>query len=247
MEYVCNCEGKKVDLEKRNKIIVENLGLIKKCVREIKKSNMDYEDLVQEAVAMLLESFDRFDPAKGSLSTFIWTNIKLNLLNNTQDMPVNLYKLSQKINKAENYISQKNCCESDRQVAEILGMSLKRLNCYKREIASFNYLYLDNSSSDDNDSETFESTLQDTKELTPEQNSVYLDESRRLSKAFDQLSPVQKEILSLHYNLNNSEDGGLSLREIGRMMDFNHQTVSTQEKKALEKLRKLMESKEIAA
>jgi len=133
-------EIKKGNVAAKNQIITENLKLIQKCVSEIKNSELDFEDLVQEAVIILLQKLDNFDPSKASLATFIWSNVKLPLLNSTQKMPVRVYKESQKIKKAEAYLSESGKTVSAENTAEIIGSTAAKINKIKSVTNQFNYL-----------------------------------------------------------------------------------------------------------
>lgn len=221
-------------------IIVQSMGLIKKCVSEIKSSNLDYEDLVQEAVLILLNTLPKFDPSKGSLSTFIWSNVKMPLICSKQGMPVRLYKLSRNIAKTKQYLFESGKPASLENIAAVLGLSASKLNKYVIEINKYNHIYLDQSASSEEDSDTIGSLLADTSAASPEENCLNNFASEELRKYMQTLSAEQRRILTLHYNLNNSEQGPLSFRQIAAVLGTKHQNVAYTETVALKKLRSLM-------
>ena len=68
-------------------LIINNMALINKLVNEIEYSTLETEDLTQQAVLLLLDKINEYDPSKGALSTFIWFKLKNKLINSTQEMP----------------------------------------------------------------------------------------------------------------------------------------------------------------
>ena len=84
-------------------LILQNMKKNKKCVSQINHSTFDFDDLVQEAVLMLLPKIEAYDSSRGALSTFIWVNVKRNLANKTQAVSEHLYKISLKIKNVIEY------------------------------------------------------------------------------------------------------------------------------------------------
>ena len=223
-------------------LILQNMGLIKKCVSQIRYSNLDFEDLVQEAVLMLLPKIEAYDSSRGALSTFIWVNVKRNLANKTQAVSEHLYKISLKIKNAEKYLIAQGKDSSCENIAEFLGLSTEACEKYIAQINSAKLLSLDECYADD-DSESFCNNFMDTRYVDPEKNAIDCSLKQQLTKAVRNLPENQRLIISLRYNLNNSSDGCLSLRQIGKLLNVSAQTVANIEAKGLQNLKGQLEGR----
>lgn len=217
-------------------LILQNMGLIKKCVSQISYSNLDFDDLVQEAVLMLLPKMQAYNPSRGALSTFIWVNVKRNLANKTQDVSEYIYKISLKIKNAEKYLAEQGEDTSSENIAKLLGISREACEKYIAQINSAKLVSLDECYSDD-DSESFCNNFMDTKYVDPEKSAIDCTLKEQLLKSIKALPENQRQIISLHYNLDNNQEGCLSLRQIGKLLNVSAQTVANIEAKGLQNLK----------
>ena len=64
-------------MDNRNELIVNNLGLARKVAHTYaKRSGLDFSDLQGEAFVGLVKAADKFDPSKGTFSSFAYTWIR---------------------------------------------------------------------------------------------------------------------------------------------------------------------------
>lgn len=218
-------------------LILENMGLIKKCVSQIKHSTYEFDDLVQEAIAILLPKIESYDPAKGALSTFIWTNIKNTLINSTQDIPEHLYRVSIQIEKAKKNLAENGEEVSEKNIAKCIGVRVPTYQKYVDELKCANHVSLDDCYSEDEESETFGANLADTKYQNPEDSVINNQMKKMLIKTINSLPEIQKQVISLYYNLDNSPNGCLSYRQIGKLLDITHQTAANIVAKGLQTIK----------
>lgn len=67
--------------EKRDKLILENLALVKKVIKTQNYSNFsEYEDVYSEGIIGLINAVNIYDETKGSFSTLAWKCIKTQIL-----------------------------------------------------------------------------------------------------------------------------------------------------------------------
>lgn len=225
------------ELSNSSKLILQNMGLIKKCVSQINSLTYEFDDLVQEAVAILLPKMEKFNPSKGSLSTFIWQNIKHELINSTQELSEHYYKKSVKFKKAENYLAEKGEETSAENMAKFLGVKVSTYQAYVDQFNSVKFVNLDACYSDDDEKSSIGSNLADTKYASPEDALISNSMRHVLSKAVNSLPENQRQVIILHYNLNNSTEGCFSFRQIAKLLDINHQTAANYAERGLETLR----------
>ena len=81
------------------------------------------------------------------------------------------------------------------------------------------------------------SNLADTKYANPEDGFISNSMYHVLNKAINSLPENQKQVITLHYNLNNSTEGCLSFREIAKLLNITHQTAVYFEIRGLETLK----------
>ena len=228
---------KEGDLNAKNQLIVQNMGLIVNCVSEIKNTQMDFEDLVQEAVAVLLTKLEGYDPEKGALSTFIWSTIRQYITASTQPMPMNLYRQFVRIRQSVQYLNECDKKVNVENIANVMDIPVSLCKKYLNQIESFNYVSLDKSMVKDEDSESLVTMLTDDRVESPEEYGVYSAMKDQLWRSIRTLPERQQQILILHYNLNNSKRGCLSLRQIAGELGTSYQNIAQIEKKSIEKIR----------
>ena len=64
------------DITARNKLVMHNLKLISKAVKKYQNCGLSDEDMLSEAIAIVLSHMQLYDPERGKISTFISQCIK---------------------------------------------------------------------------------------------------------------------------------------------------------------------------
>jgi len=108
---------------------------------------------------------------------------------------------------------------SDVEVAERLGVSLKRYQGFKRGITR-SFVSLDSPLSEESESLKLGDILEDSEASTPGEKLLSFDDSNNLHRLIDQLSPMRREVLLLHYF------NGLKFKEIAETLNLSSSRVS---------------------
>jgi len=66
----------KVTTDERNKLILENMGLVIKIAKKYKPGFLEFDDFISAGVFGLVKGIERYDKNKGALSTILYTYIK---------------------------------------------------------------------------------------------------------------------------------------------------------------------------
>lgn len=236
------------DINIRNKIIINNLGLIYAAAKKRIKNPSCYtlEDLVQEGVIGMMKGIERFDTTKDtSFSTYVyyWIVQQMDraLINNGYmiRLPAYIYEKINTLSTVENtYISKneemdlKNMCNE----ANMTEQEYFLLHYYKRNYSNFTSLNaVINTDSDENYVE-----LQDyipCQDISVEDKIISDSLKEQVIEVLEILSPKEREILELRFGLNGNDP--LTLEAIGNRFNLTRERIRQIENKALNKLKRL--------
>lgn len=236
------------DINIRNKIIINNLGLIYAAAKKRIKNPSCYtlEDLVQEGVIGMMKGIERFDTTKDtSFSTYVyyWIVQQMDraLINNGYmiRLPAYIYEKISTLSTMENtYISKneemdlKNMCNE----ANMTEQEYFLLHYYKRNYSNFTSLNaVINTDSDENYVE-----LQDyipCQDISVEDKIISDSLKEQIIEVLEILSPKEREILELRFGLNGNDP--LTLEAIGNRFNLTRERIRQIENKALNKLKRL--------
>jgi RNA polymerase sigma factor (sigma-70 family) len=72
-----------VDLEERNRLVEENMGLVRSVARRFAFTGREFEDLVQEGTLGLIRAANSYDPERGfAFSSHAWASIRNAIIGN---------------------------------------------------------------------------------------------------------------------------------------------------------------------
>lgn len=236
------------DINIRNKIIINNLGLIYAAAKKRIKNPSCYtlEDLVQEGVIGMMKGIERFDTTKDtSFSTYVyyWIVQQMDraLINNGYmiRLPAYIYEKISTLSTMENtYISKneemdlKNMCNETNMTEQEYFL----LHYYKRNYSNFTSLNaVINTDSDENYVE-----LQDyipCQDISVEDKIISDSLKEQVIEVLEILSPKEREILELRFGLNGNDP--LTLEAIGNRFNLTRERIRQIENKALKKLKRL--------
>lgn len=236
------------DINIRNKIIINNLGLIYAAAKKRIKNPSCYtlEDLVQEGVIGMMKGIERFDTTKDtSFSTYVyyWIVQQMDraLINNGYmiRLPAYIYEKISTLSTMENtYISKneemdlKNMCNETNMTEQEYFL----LHYYKRNYSNFTSLNaVINTDSDENYVE-----LQDyipCQDISVEDKIISDSLKEQIIEVLEILSPKEREILELRFGLNGNDP--LTLEAIGNRFNLTRERIRQIENKALKKLKRL--------
>jgi len=235
----------KGDKAARDKMIESNLRLVVKIAKRYINRGLPFLDLIEEGNMGLIKAVERFKLSKECrFSTYatwwIRQSIERALVNQSRTIRLPVH-VSDDINKmlrvTRDLVQKVNREPSAKEVAEAMGVSpvyvrrlmilLKKTFSIERPMGENNdYFLLD--------------TIEDTSTISP---AVLLEDVNKyevVSRWFDELSESEKKILALRFGLDDKEPQ--TLDTIGHNFGVTRERIRQIEAKALEKLRKMVES-----
>jgi RNA polymerase sigma factor for flagellar operon FliA len=200
--------------------------------------NVEFDDLVGFGAFGLLDAIDKFDPEKNvKFKTYAVTRIRGAILDELRSIDWVPRSIRQKTREVEEAIgaleAQLGRIATDQEIASSMGMDqeeyLKTLMKISRtSVLSLNDVWF---SGDENDKVSIGDSIESPASLNPD-IIVQNDESRRIiMEAIGDLPDKEKKVVVLYYY------EGLTLKEIGAVLDVTESRVSQLHTKAILRLR----------
>lgn len=222
--------------EERNKIVEENMALVKSICGKYKalNSSLDYDDLVQIGALGLIAAVDKFDKTRGNkFSTFAYPYIK-GYINSSiaKDTLISLPKeYRYKINLI-NYYYNKLCSElgfepSDEDIAKEMNISIEEYNKLNKAKTDINWTSLQATVKGGKDQNSLLIDFIEDESINPEKAVNGIVISSRLSE----LTQKQRRAIELKYYEN------FSTQEIADRLKITRQAVNQIINKGLKRMK----------
>jgi RNA polymerase sigma factor for flagellar operon FliA len=218
------------DVALRNRLVLTYVPLVKhivyKKIRELPAS-CEIDDLISCGIETLIGAIDRYDPDKGaSLEPYLWTRIHgavLDELRRRDWAPRSLRRLERDLARAqETFTGAHGRAPTRLELASMMNMTSAELGEKEYEIRRSDLTSLSSLAVTGSDGkiELIETIEANDPTLDPERQAAREEARAKFRRAFERLSPREREVAVLLYVKN------LTLREIGEVLEVSESRVS---------------------
>lgn len=242
------------NLRARARMIESNLRLVVSIARRYHHRGVEFSDLIEEGNLGLLRAVDKFDPHRGfRFSTYatwwIRQSIERAIMNQTRTIRLPVHVLREL--NACLVVSKKILKEQEREASyeEIASALNKPIDDVKATLAHNEYvisLDIETYSEKNSQAKSLSESIADTKTLDPLAELAHSNLHQGLSEALNQLEINEKEIIIRRFALGDLEERQ-TLEEISSILNMTRERVRQIQIRALKKLRKFLEAKDIDA
>jgi RNA polymerase primary sigma factor len=246
-ERQLSARARRGDRHARDMMIKANLRLVVAIARRYRGMGLPLNDLISEGNLGLIKAVERFQHEKGfRFSTYASKWIRQAITkalaadSRTVRLPANVIELMRKARTAEQVLSKtRNEAPDSDEVCRRIGISTRR---YAQIAGASTTVSLDSPCTPDSDVSLYEVIADDQSRPPDEVVGRRLD-SHRLDELLESLSNRERVILSYRFGL---EDGNLrSLEETGRMIGITRERIRQIEKRAIEKMRRMLKRRKM--
>ncbi len=224
----------------KEQIVVKYIPLVKYIASRVivgKTKHIEYEDLVSYGMIGLMDAINKFDESRGmKFSTYASIRIKGAMIDELRkNSPISkgaMDKLN-KYNEAMEFLQKKLLREpTDVEIARELKMSVEEVSEIENYINYISVVSLEDMIYSEDDDMPLIGTIEDDKSPSPEKLLEEKEEIEYLAKALDNLNEKDRTVLSLYYY------EGLTLKEIGKVLEVSESRVCQLHSRAIVHLRK---------
>lgn len=238
------------DPEAREQLIIHNQRLVAYIASNYKRSNVEYDDLVQEGNIGLMRAIETFDYRKGNkFSTYatwwIWQAMSRSAQNDrgTIRIPVHMYEEISTMQKKSAEFEQKYGREpSTEELCEMLNTTANKVFNLKRAQSMTSITSLSTPIGDDNGCE-LQDIISDNKTVV----DIFDEEEKRnaLTEALNKLTERERIVIVERYGLNGNDPKTLNV--VGEEMGITRERVRQIQNQAIAKLKKNKNLKEFTS
>lgn len=234
------------DPKAREQLVRSNLRLVVNIAKRYGSRGMGLGDLIEEGNLGLIKAVDYFDPNRGTrFSTYaawwIKQSIKRALLSNIRPIHVPTYMvalINQWRHAAAELENKLGRAPEIQEVADVLGLPLRKSKIIHQIVKVLSSVRDTDASSETDENQTLEATLQDNNAAQPEDDLVADEEKAKVLRLLNEIDSREANVLRLHYGLNGYKT--LTLRQIGEKLGLTRERIRQIQRDALTKLYEYM-------
>lgn len=230
----------KLNRKVRDTLIVQYIYLTRYVVGRVKVSlppTFSEEDISSYGVEGLIDAIEKFSPDKGArFETYALMRIRGNIIDKirSQDfLPRSARKKIKDVKIAQETLRQKlGRMPTSAEIGELLDIEPDKVNAILAEDTSITSIY-DKKGNSEESLEVID-TIQDEKQLNPQETFEKKDAKTELEKALKRLPERERMILVLYYHEN------MTLKEIGETIEVSESRVCQLHAQGIMKLKNIL-------
>ncbi|MDS0524090.1 FliA/WhiG family RNA polymerase sigma factor [Clostridium sp. SHJSY1] len=231
-------------LEGKEQIVAKYIPLVKYIASRVslgKNKYMEYEDLVSYGMIGLMDAMSKFDKDKGmKFSSYASIRIKGAIIDEIRKCrPISkgaMDKLNRYNEAVENLQRELLREPSIEEIAKHMNLSINEIGEIENYINYISVVSLEDIIFSDGEDMTIMGIIEDKNSPSPEQSYEKEEEVEILAKAIEELKEKDRIVLNLYYY------EGLTLKEIGTVLNVSESRVCQLHSRAIRKLREKMSS-----
>ena len=229
-------------IDSKEQIVTKYIPLVKYIASRViigKSKHIEYEDLVSYGMIGLMDALSKFDEKRGmKFSTYASIRIKGAMIDELRkNSPISkgaMDKLN-RYNLIIETLQKENMREPTMdEIANALKISIQEVSDIESYINYISIVSLEDLISSDDDEMPIIGTIEDKKSPSPEKTLEDKEEIEYLTKSLDTLNEKDKTVLSLYYY------EGLTLKQIGKVLDVSESRVCQLHTRAIVHLRQTL-------
>lgn len=226
----------------KEQIVTKYIPLVKYIASRViigKSKYIEFEDLLSYGMVGLMDALNKFDKTKGmKFSTYASIRIKGAMIDELRkNSPISKGAMD-KLNRYNEVIEklQKELIRepNSSEIAEALGLSAEEVGEIENYINYISVVSLEDLIFSDDDDIALMGTVEDKNSPSPEKSLEEKEQLEYLAKAMETLNEKDKTVLSLYYY------EGLTLKEIGKVLEVSESRVCQLHSRAIMNIRKAM-------
>jgi len=232
------------DLEARGKMIESNLRLVVSIGKRYVARGLPFSDIIEEGNLGLIRAVEKFDYKRGlKFSTYAswWIKqaIERAITNQARTirLPVHVSEEFYRYTRTEKKLKQQLRRDPyPEEIAKAMHITIEKVRMFSqvsRETHSLDTIVMD-----DGD-ETFKDYLADDHAPSPESECDAMSRRKQIDQWISELTGAERRVIELRYGLN--DESPWTLNSIGNRFGITRERVRQIEKKAMERIRKLAE------
>lgn len=229
-------------LDQRKKVVEKYIPLVKYIASRVilgKTKYFEYDDLVGYGMVGLMDAISKYDASKGmKFSSYASIRIKGAIIDEIRkNSPVSkgaMDKLNRYNNAVERLQNQLLREPTNEEIANELDMTFSEVGEVESYINYIAVMSLENIIYSDDDEVSMMGIIEDKNSPSPSKQLEEKEEIEMLAKAIDILNEKDRIVVNLYYY------EGLTLKEIGKVLDVSESRICQLHSRAIKNLRMAM-------